>query len=204
MYRILHNDTPSYLTDVINPYINDNENQRYPLRRQRILNTPLCHTENYQTSFFPSMINEINLLEPHIINAPTVQTFKKIINTPNDIPDQDNNTVEIFKTNGCRKINIILCQLRNECSNLNYDLYRDHLNDTPACRCGNEYESAQHYIMYCPLYTEQRQILITSINNPFYFTTEILLNGCNVSDNEINKHLLYCITKLIEDTKRLV
>ena len=72
------------------------------------------------------------------------------------------NTVEIFKSKlkenlfsvpkiprcfiqGTRVESIYHCRIRNMCSNLNKDLYDNHLKDSPACDCGTDVEDADHY-----------------------------------------------------------
>ena len=38
-------------------------------------------------------------------------------------------------------------------SNLNYDPKKRHLTADQACTCGHPYETAEHYLLYCPKYT---------------------------------------------------
>ena len=46
---------------------------------------------------------------------------------------------------GNRNISVLHARLRNNCSNLNDDLYQNHLRLDPTCECGNEIENAEHY-----------------------------------------------------------
>ena len=42
-------------------------------------------------------------------------------------------------------------------SNLKYDLKKRRLTADPACTCGYPYETAEHYLLYCPKYTVIRK-----------------------------------------------
>ena len=37
------------------------------------------------------------------------------------------------------------CRTRNDCDNLNKDLFNNHLRPTAACECGFESEDSEHY-----------------------------------------------------------
>ena len=62
-----------------------------------------------------------------------------------------------------RKENIILCQLRNSKSQLNGDLYQDHLSDLPNCIHCDCPETIDHFILKCPKYVNERIDLINSL-----------------------------------------
>ena len=38
-------------------------------------------------------------------------------------------------------------RLRNNCSNLNFELDRNHLKPRGECECGSEREDAEHYLL---------------------------------------------------------
>ena len=57
---------------------------------------------------------------------------------------------------GNRYLSVIHCRIRNGCSNLNNDLFRNHLNVSPLCSCGNGNETADHFFFECPLFNDQR------------------------------------------------
>jgi len=52
---------------------------------------------------------------------------------------------------GNRLLNILHAKLRNNCSSLNYDLYRVNLIVSPTCRCGSYRENTHHYLLHCNL-----------------------------------------------------
>ena len=114
---------------------------------------------------------------------------------------------ETFKYSGERKINIIICQLRNSASNLNSDLFYSHLCDSPACRCGFPIEDSYHYFLYCPLYTNQRirlsnSIAVLDVNIPL--SIETFLYGYNSHVFNSNDMLLKIVQEYIRDTKRFI
>ena len=208
MYKILNNETPKFLADIVEPHINDNTRIRYPLRNNRLFNPPLCRTESYSKSFFPSTLNEFNQLNIEILNANTLNQFKKLIKPINN---NNNDVYEIndaFKYNGQRKYNIILCQLRNNASNLNSDLYRDHLIESAACVCNYDNENIQHFMFECPLFNNARQNLTQSLsqisteNDHNHFNINSLLKGCNLCNNNTNADILKCVTQYIQETGR--
>jgi len=42
---------------------------------------------------------------------------------------------------------------------LKEDAYRTGLSDSPVCECGNDRESAEHYLLHCTIYHEARSEL---------------------------------------------
>ncbi|PJE77627.1 hypothetical protein CI610_03447 [invertebrate metagenome] len=201
MYQILHNNAPQYLIDIVTQYLNDNEDTVHHLRRQRLFNQPLCRSENYYNSFSPTILREFNSIDTKILNSPSLGVFKKLI-TPVNLDQGLIRTTDILKNKGNRKENIILCQLRNNASNLNFDRFNDHLIDSPLCRCNQGDETSYHYFFECCLYEQQRQELKQNINNQHHLTTIILTHGNYLLSDEININILNAIQKYIKDSKR--
>ena len=70
------------------------------------------------------------------------------------------------------------CRLRLGCSKLNSDLCNNlYVRDSAVCNCGNICENVTHYLLYCPLYAVQREIMMEKIDFITDVTTEILLFG---------------------------
>jgi hypothetical protein len=68
---------------------------------------------------------------------------------------------------GKRRLNIFHCQLRNDASNLNFDLHCHFLRDNATCdMCGYHYdtENVFHFFFECVQFSEQRINLFESIN----------------------------------------
>ena len=63
---------------------------------------------------------------------------------------------------GDRRSFLYHARLRNNCSNLNHDLFINHLKPNSICYCGNDIEDAEHYFFKCQKYAEQRLVLFHS------------------------------------------
>ena len=55
--------------------------------------------------------------------------------------------------------------MRMNCSKLNAHLCYLHVIEAPDCNCGFDYENTNHYLLSCPLYTLERNILFTCLEN---------------------------------------
>ena len=109
MYKIIngHTCTPNYLSDLVQPYAENVHN--YNLRQQisnENLRLPYCNTVSYNKSFLPSTISLWNELPASTKTCPSVETFKKKLNS------NLKKVLEYFHI-GNRKENIALCQIRN-------------------------------------------------------------------------------------------
>ena len=145
-YKRLNNETPSYLNAILDRY---NQHQtEYTLRHQK-LGYPVLRTTSFKNSCFPSTIDAWNNLDANLNNATSLYSFKKVLKRVLKPPAQ----FEYSK----RKENILLCQLRNFKSQLNLDLYNDHLSDSPSCSCGAPQESTNYYFLECPNYKEEKK-----------------------------------------------
>ena len=74
--------------------------------------------------------------------------------------------IQFFKTPnkllnfGNRRENIIHCQLRNNASSLNGDLFDDFIRENSICEnSGYHTENAYHFFFVCPKYNEERHSL---------------------------------------------
>ena len=203
MYKILNKESPDYLYDIVQPYLNIPNESRYQLRNNRIFNEPFCRTVSYTNSFFPNMICEFNKISDSLVDIHSIGQFKKILDRQLYVNNNANVNV-VFKEYGPRKYNIILCQLRNSASSLNFDLHNDHLLDYPTCACGAPLETVQHFFFDCPRYINYRQDLYHCLyqHEHSHYDLEIILNGCHDCDTNTNKFILDSITRYIIDTKR--
>jgi hypothetical protein len=90
-----------------------------------------------------------NSLNSTIRNVDTLSKFKSELKK---IDETENHAVPKHYSYGPRKLNIILTQLRNSASFLNYDL------------CGAAFEDLKHFFLDCPIYLQARTKLIDNIN----------------------------------------
>lgn len=147
----------------------------YNLRNNFIYCTPVARTTSYFNSFIPSTIILWNNLPQNTKNVTTVSTFK------NNFKNINSKKLNMHKllNHSKRLENIWHCQLRNNSSNLNADLYSHHLIASPLCqKCFLEVEDSKHYFLHCPLYASQRKSLSEYMNdNSIPITMKNLLFG---------------------------
>ena len=64
---------------------------------------------------------------------------------------------------GERNAQVIHYHLRLQMSNLNNDLVNRHLRADPKCSCGYSKETAEHYLLHCPNYSNIRARTILTL-----------------------------------------
>ena len=84
-------------------------------------------------------------------------------------------------------------------SHLNYDLKKRHLTADPACTYGYLYETAEHYLLYCPKYTVIRK----GTYPPFIIAilTSTLRGNSNLQQQE-NENIFATVHEFINQTCR--
>ena len=103
---------------------------------------------------------------------------------------------------GGRYLSVIHARLRNRCSNLNFDLYENHLTDIPNCSYCNRIEDAEHYLFTCIRFLDQRIILFRATRFCHPLNTKTLLYGRENLSHEENIQIVDAVHKFIKDTKR--
>ena len=195
MYKIINKHTPAYLFNIIQPFMNTNNT--YTFRNNRIFNVPLTRTNSYKNSFFSSTMNNWNALDDNIRNSMTISSFKNKLKKHSPITIS-----ETFINCVPRRLNVVLCQLRNQASDLNYDKFSDHLVEDCTCPCGANIENTEHFFFHCPHFNNIRHH-ITSIRNLLGYTNiHVLLNGVTVLSNQTNKTILSHVDSYIKESKR--
>ncbi|MCG8045232.1 MAG: reverse transcriptase domain-containing protein [Candidatus Thiodiazotropha endolucinida] len=197
-FKILNNEAPIYIDDILSKF---NEHQStYSLRNQQ-LKHPIPRTTSYKNSFFLSTTDLWNSLDNDLANATSLYAFKKALKDKTPKPPK-------HFTYGERKYNIILCQLRNHKSQLEFDLFNDHLSENFICTCG-AIETRHHYLLECPMFVEQRNELMNSlVSHPeIYGTiaindTELVCGNTNLPVS-LNKILYDYVINYIRKTGRL-
>ena len=97
-YKIIHGLTPTYLTDILPPLIQ--ETTDYNLKNANDFRTLHANTNLYLNSFFPSTIRAWNSLPEETKQAPSVASFKHRLN-------RDLNKPPIYFNAGTRKGQIL-------------------------------------------------------------------------------------------------
>ena len=114
MYKIVNNEAPSYLNDLLPNTVNAASN--YNLRNRLNFEIPFVRLCSYENSFFPSTLKLWNELPLNIRNSSSVSQFKANVRSPHLKPPN-------YLYVGERKYNILLTRLRHNCSSLNSDLF---------------------------------------------------------------------------------
>ena len=126
MYKAENGQVP----DIIPPLVR--ETSHYPLRNQNDITTPRCRTELFRNSCIPSSLLIWNNLVESICNSLSLASFKYTLKQTNTIK------VPAYYIKGDRYLSVIHARIRNKCSNLNNDLYLNHLRINPLCSCNME------------------------------------------------------------------
>ena len=169
----------------------------YPLRNNRNISVPFNRTNISQKSCIPSSIRLWNSLEDDLKNLSTLQTFKKHITS-----SFNNSCVPSHFTIGNRYISILHARLRNNCSNLNNDLFRNHLRDNPLCDLCGMIEDAIHYFFHCRKFTMERQVFNDTVRVFQPLSIGMILCG-NFNLNIDNNIVLFrAVHRYIHATKR--
>ncbi len=141
-------------------------------------------------------MNMWNNLDEDIRNIPSISLFKKKLNDEITQPPS-------YFSSGPRKMNIIICQLLNNVSNLNDHLFRAHLSDSSQCPCGDAVEDSFHYFYVCPLYMRHRIIMFQDLRRyRDILNLEILLQGSDNLSLDENLYILQTVYRYIENTGR--
>lgn len=198
LFKILNNYTPEYLSNIVGECFPPHNT--YNFRNNFIYRTPVARTTSYFNSFIPSTIILWNNLPQNTKNITTVSAFK---NSLKNINSKKLNMHKLFN-HGKRLENIWHCQLRNNSSNLNADLYSHHLIASPLCqKCFLEVEDSKHYFLHCPIYASQRKSLFDYMNdNSIPITIKNLLFGSDKLTFQDNLLLFDKIHFYIKSTNR--
>ena len=196
VYKYKQGLLPTYLSQIFpdsvaqtNPY-NLRNNYDFTIVRRR--------TEIFSKSVIPSSVHLWNQLDASIRDAPTLSIFKamlKLQNKPRPVPN--------YFLSGDRIFSIYHARIRNQCSNLNADLFRNHLRPSAPCEYGEDYEDAEHYFFFkCKRFVLQRRELFfnTRIYHPL--SANKLLFGNEYLTDEENEHLFMMTQKFIKHSER--
>jgi hypothetical protein len=195
MYKCYHGMVPSYISELIPPLIRDTN--RYPLRNSENINIPYNRTLISQQSCIPSSINAWNNLDTETRTSSTLGSFKSSLRKTFS---KQNPPAHFYIGN--RYLQILHARLRNNCSNLNYDLYNNHLRESPFCSCSNVIENAYHYFFECRNLINQRHDLFEAIRMYHPLNIDILLHGSNDLNVDDNTAVVIAVQNYIKHTKR--
>ena len=171
-------------------------------------NIPLFKTNHnfFKNSFFLSTIIEWNNLDLNLRNSDTYGTFKNVI--LKFIRPSPNSVFECHNLQGIK----FLRRLRLGLSHLREHKFKHSFQNSlsPLCKCGAEVESTTHFLLHCPIYSDDRCSLLSTIRNidcklleiTDFSLTHTLLYGNPSFDIITNSLILNATIDFILSTKR--
>ena len=121
-----------------------------------------------------------NALDLDTRHSPSLSAFKRTLQHKFKGPD-----VPSYFVCGDRRLSVYHARIRNSCSNLNSDLFYNHIRDSPLCSHFNTEQDAEHYFLNSFLLTVQRQRLFqNTIQYHPLSTYELLFGSSNHSDDD--------------------
>ena len=171
-YKIIHNICPIYLSNLLPPLVStvNPYHRRRPMERL----VPAHHTDIYNKSFFPSTSTLWNSLPLFIQQTQSIGQLKHYLFSA-DTP------VPRHYYLGNRKEQIIHCRLRLGMSDLKHDMYNRHIVNDPSCTCSFPQETAEHFLLHCPIYTTQRTDTIFTLPQEQISTRNLLYGIASLS-----------------------
>jgi hypothetical protein len=176
---------------------------RYRLRNRGDLQVPVTRLVTYSQSFFPNAVRLWNDLKEYITGSLSVASFKH-----NYLKATPRPTTNPLYYRGVRRPAVSHSRMRIGCSSLNADLCHElHVLDSAACTCASgEDETADHFFLHCPRYTEERRTMITGLAqlNHQDPNLELLLYGDRTDSTAHNAAVFTIVQQFITDSKRFV
>ena len=191
-FKIVNGLSAPYLESLL-PRRNE-ENTNYNLRNKKNICIPYARLEIFKKSFLHRAIRLWNLLE--INHREGIGEFKIILKQ--SIPER-----KVIYFYGERWPSMHHAKIRMGCSSLNYDLgYKLHVSNDPSCPCGAPLETALHFFLHCPRYTNIRFDMINEIEKQSRCSLDIILFGNNEVDAKKNIAIFDAVHNYIQKSKR--
>ena len=182
---ITKNQSPKYLFDKIPT------NRTAYRTRNNIGNIPRFNVKQtlFKNLFFPFTVIEWNNLDKSIRSSESLALFKKSF--LQFIRPTLNRTFKYHNPIGIK----LITRLRLGLSHLRDHKFKHNFLDclNPICCCGKDIETTVHYLLHCPIFSDERSIFF----NNFRSIDENVLSG---SDSRISETLLFGISSF-NDTK---
>ena len=124
MHKVVNKSAPNYLVEILSNAVN--VDKHYKLRNEDDIEQFQFRTEKFRKSLFPDCVRKWNSLEKDLRKECSFNSFRTKV-----ITNTVANCSKLYYA-GQRKFNIILAQLRMNCSNLNAHLYSLHVIDRPS------------------------------------------------------------------------
>ena len=198
-FKLIKKKSPKYL-------FNNISTVRSTYRTRNIGNIPQFNVSFSRNSYFPSIVTEWNNLGKSIRNSESFSVFKK--NILQFIRPSPNSTFNCHNPQGVK----LLTRLRIGLSHLRDHKFKHSFQDflNPICNFETDVERTTHYTLHCPLFSDERLILINNIrnigNNILNLNdsrfSEVLLFGNSSFNNTKNTSILNTTIEYIVSSKR--
>ena len=157
-------------------------------------NTPLSRTQRYENSFFTYTIKAWNQLDDEAKSKPSIESFKyhlnKFIRPPGHsfFGIRDKYGIKLLT-----KIRVCFSDLRD------HRFFHSFNCESPICSCGLGDETSVHFFLRCPLYSNQRNILLSKVSDIVQADLSVILDehlynimvyGSNVYNMITNKLIM--------------
>ena len=195
MYNVITGMVPSYIQDLI-PSLGS-EISDYPLRNNSNISETLNQACISDKSCIPSSIRLWNSIVDNFKNISTLPTFKKHIISKFKIAH-----VPLFFSMGNGYMFALLARLRNNCSGLNSDLFRNHIRNDLLCVLCDVTEESYHYFFQCRKYSVERQIFNDTVIGFHPLNINVIIYGNENWNTEANMVLFRAEHRNIHASKR--
>jgi hypothetical protein len=194
MYKIIKKQAPSNLTSLIPERGMDR--MRHNTRNRQNIIIPHATTSKYKDSFFPDTLRIWNMLPHEQRSLSTYEAFCTSLGKPDKIPER------FYRGN--RRSQILHTRIRLQCSPLKSHLYNKSIVESPNCECGEGSESAKHFLLECPRYNIERELLLDQLRELGFraINTDLLLFGDDQVDETSNINLFTAVQNYITETER--
>ena len=103
---------------------------------------------------------------------------------------------------GNRRLSVLHARMRNNCSNLNMDLFNNFLHPDSFCSCLQEPENAEHCLFRCNMYNSQRVELFQKLRPYHPLSVELLMSGNPNLTEEDNQTIFEAVHTFIRTSSR--
>ena len=126
MYKCSNDLVPDYISDIIPPLVGEVSN--YSLRNRQNIANVYTRTEVSRKSCIPSSVSSWNNLSNDMREVDTYLSFRNVVK--NDFLCGTH--VPSYYMKGQRRFSVLHARIRNNCSDLNHDLFQNHLTNDPS------------------------------------------------------------------------
>ena len=193
-YKIFNCQTPNYLLDIFPP--NVNARTQYTLRNANDIDLIAHRTELFASYFIPSAIKLWNELPVGIKSMQSLSSFKSYVMLSFSVSN-----VPKYYLAGDRKLSILHTRIRNNRSDLKFDLFSNGISVHATCSCGYPIEDAEHYLFRCNYYAVQRLKLFQDLGRFHPLSKNVLLFGSSERSLEDNLEIFSCVQSYMRETK---